>query len=331
MSPPVSVLRPTPSISCVMPAYNEARNLPQVLPEVLEALRALSPQVELIVVDDGSRDDTVAVVHALAQQAPEVVCLELSRNFGKEAAITAGLTATRGEVVLIMDADGQHPCRLLPQMLAHWRQGCDVVYAVRATRHDQSGLQARLTGVFYRLVNWGNRVQIPPNAGDFRLMGRPVVDALNALPERNRFMKGLYAWVGFRSTAIDYEPLARGQGVSRFGWKGSISLALTGIVTFSSAPLRMLALLGLLLALAAFGYGGWVVLDYFFWGIEVPGYATIVVSMMLLSGIQLLGIGIMAEYVGRIYDEVKQRPSFLVQRRSGGGLAPPAPGERAPW
>jgi hypothetical protein len=206
-----------------------------------------------------------------------------------------------------------------------------VVYAVRATRHDQSSLQARLTGVFYRLVNWGNRVQIPPNAGDFRLMGRPVVDALNALPERNRFMKGLYAWVGFKSTAIDYEPLARGQGVSRFGWKGSISLALTGIVTFSSAPLRMLALLGLLLAMAAFTYGGWVILDYFLWGIAVPGYATIVASMMLLSGIQLLGMGILAEYVGRIYDEVKQRPSFLVQRRSGAGLPPPsAPDEHAP-
>lgn len=331
MSPAAAALRPTPSISCVMPAYNEASNLSQVLPQVLQALRALAPRVELIVVDDGSRDDTVAVVQALARHAPEIVCLELSRNFGKEAAITAGLSATRGEVVLIMDADGQHPCSLLPEMLARWREGCDVVYAVRATRHDQSSLQARLTGVFYRLVNWGNRVQIPPNAGDFRLMGRPVVDALNALPERNRFMKGLYAWVGFKSTAIDYEPLARGQGVSRFGWKGSISLALTGIVTFSSAPLRMLALLGLLLAMAAFTYGGWVILDYFLWGIAVPGYATIVASMMLLSGIQLLGMGILAEYVGRIYDEVKQRPSFLVQRRSGAGLPPPsAPDEHAP-
>jgi len=195
-----------------------------------------------------------------------------------------------------------------------------VVYAVRVTRHDQSPLQARMTGWFYRFVNWGNRVNIPANAGDFRLMGRPVVEALKALPERNRFMKGLYAWVGYKSIAIDYEPQARLEGKSRFGWKGAISLAITGVVSFSSAPLRVLGLMGMLLALGAFGYGAWVVADYFIWGNAVPGYATIVTSMMLLSGIQLLGMGVLAEYVARIYDEVKQRPAFLVQRRLGEGL-----------
>jgi glycosyltransferase involved in cell wall biosynthesis len=326
MSPAAAALRPTPSISCVMPAYNEASNLSQVLPQVLQALRALAPRVELIVVDDGGAT-TVAVVQALARHAPEIVCLELSRNFGKEAAITAGLSATRGEVVLIMDADGQHPCSLLPEMLARWREGCDVVYAVRATRHDQSSLQARLTGVFYRLVNWGNRVQIPPNAGDFRLMGRPVVDALNALPERNRFMKGLYAWVGFKSTAIDYEPLARGQGVSRFGWKGSISLALTGIVTFSSAPLRMLALLGLLLAMAAFTYGGGDTgLRMGHCGAGLRHHRGQHDAAQRHSAV---GHGHSGEYVGRIYD--RSSASFLVQRRSGAGLPPPsAPDEHAP-
>lgn len=316
----IAVLRPVPSISLVVPAYNEARNLPAVVPAMVAALRDLSPDMELLLVDDGSRDDTARVIQGLCAQFPEVVGVQLSRNFGKEAALTAGLHHARGEVVCIMDADGQHPIALLPDMLRHWREGVDVVYAVRTTRNDQSAMQARFTHWFYRLVNWGSRVKIPPNAGDFRLMGRPVVEALKQLPERHRFMKGLYAWVGFRSMAIDYEPQERLEGQSRFGWKGAFSLAMTGVVAFSSMPLRMLGLLGMLLALLALGYGGWVVCEYLFLGIDVPGYATIVTSMMFLSGIQLLGLGVLAEYVARIYDEVKQRPAFLVQKRWGQGL-----------
>ncbi|MCJ0766034.1 glycosyltransferase family 2 protein [Variovorax terrae] len=314
----------TPSISCVMPAFNEARNLSRVVPETLAALAALSPRVELIVVDDGSRDDTAQVARALSQSHPQVVSLQLSRNFGKEAALTAGMEAAQGDVVILMDADGQHPLALLPDMLRTWRQGADVVYAVRSTRDDQSRLQAGLTGLFYKLVNWGNRVEIPAHAGDFRLMDRKVVAALNALPERNRFMKGLYAWVGFNSTAIDYEPLPRADGQTHYGLRGSFSLALTGMVAFSTAPLRLLTLLGLLLAFGALGYGAWVVGEYFIAGISVPGYATIVAGMMLLSGIQLLSIGVLAEYVGRIYEEVKRRPAYLVSQRSGLGLPPRA-------
>lgn len=310
----------TPSISCVMPAYNEARNLGTVLPDVLQALKALSPRVEVIVVNDGSRDDTAQVMHSLCERHPELVYLQLSRNFGKEPALTAGLDAARGEVVVIMDADGQHPTSFLAAMLAKWREGMDVVYAVRKTRDDQSGLQASLTGLFYKLVNLGNRVQIPAHAGDFRLMDRKVVEALKSLPERNRFMKGLYAWVGFSSTAIDYEPLPRAEGVTSFGFRGSLSLAITGMVAFSTAPLRLLTLLGLALSVMALGYGSWVVIDDLVWGIEVPGYATIVVGMMFLSGIQLLSIGILAEYVGRIYEEVKQRPAYLISEREGRGL-----------
>jgi glycosyltransferase involved in cell wall biosynthesis len=305
-----------------MPAYNEARNLGQVAPEVLAALQALSSQVELIVVDDGSRDDTTAVMQALCAQHADLVYLKLSRNFGKEAALTAGIDATRGDVVVMMDADGQHPSGLLADMLAKWRQGADVVYAVRKSRDDQSRLQAGLTNVFYSLVNWGNRVQIPPHAGDFRLMDRQVVEALKSLPERNRFMKGLYAWVGFNSTAIDYEPLARADGVTNFGFRGAMSLAITGIVAFSTAPLRMLTFVGLLLSAVALGYGAWVVGEYFITGIAVPGYATIVTGMMFFSGIQLLSIGILAEYVGRIYEEVKRRPAYLISQRKGTGLPP---------
>ncbi|MEP6965568.1 MAG: glycosyltransferase family 2 protein, partial [Polaromonas sp.] len=276
----------TPSISCVMPAFNEAASLAVVVPQTLAALRQLSPRTELIVIDDGSQDDTGRVMQGLCATHPGLVCLKLSRNFGKESALTAGLAAARGDVVVQMDADGQHPLSLLPEMLSKWQQGADVVYAVRKSRDDQSALQAGLIGLFYKLINWGNHIEIPANAGDFRLMDRKVVDALKAMPEHNRFMKGLYAWVGFNSTAIDYEPLPRADGLTRFGLGGSFSLALTGMVAFSTAPLRLLTWGGLLLAIVALGYGGWVVLEYFIWGITVPGYATLVVGMMFLSGIQ---------------------------------------------
>lgn len=322
----------TPTISCVIPAFNEARSLGALVPEILGTLKSLSPQVELIIVDDGSRDHTASVMQTLCATHPEVIYLKLSRNFGKEPALTAGIDAAQGEVVILMDGDGQHPASLVPDMLTKWRSGADVVYAVRKTRHDQSSLQIKLTGWFYKLVNLGNRVKIPANAGDFRLMDRKVVDALKSLPERNRFMKGLYAWVGYNSTAIDYEPLPRTDGKSNFGLWGSLSLAFTGILAFSIAPLRALTVTGFMLSMMALGYGLWVVGEYFITGIAVPGYATIVVGMMFFSGIQLLSIGILAEYVGRIYEEVKQRPNYLVSQRLGQGLplqlplAEPIPG-----
>lgn len=308
------------AISCVMPAYNEAGNLGQVVPHVLAALGQLSTRVELIIVDDGSRDATARVLADLCAAHPQLVALDLSRNFGKEAAITAGLEAARGEVLFIMDADGQHPANLLPEMLEKWKQGSDVVYAVRKTRHDQSWLHISFTGLFYKLINWRSRVNVPANAGDFRLMDRQVVQALIKLPERNRFMKGLYAWVGFQSTAIDYEPLPRAKGQSNYGFQGALSLALTGLLAFSVAPLRLVTYTGLFLALAALGYGAWEVVDYFWDGADIPGYATIVVGMMFLSGIQLMSIGVLAEYVGRIYEEVKQRPTYLLRSRRGVGL-----------
>lgn len=312
---------PAPSISCVVPAFNEARNLGAVLPAILSTLSCLSQQIEVIVVDDGSRDDTSKIMQALCAEHPELVYLKLSRNFGKEPALTAGIDAAGGDIVILIDADGQHPVSLLPDMFHKWQEGSDVVYAVRRTRNDQSGLQVKLTGLFYTLVNFGSRVKIPANAGDFRLMDRKVVNALKSLPERNRFMKGLYAWVGFNSTAIDYEPLARADGRSNFGLRGSLSLAMTGILAFSITPLRALTMLGLVLSALALGYGAWVVGEYFFTGIAVPGYATIVVGMMFFSGIQLLSIGVLSEYVGRIYEEVKQRPPYLISQRSGTGLA----------
>lgn len=311
----------TPTLSCVMPAYNEGKNLGTVVPQVLQALQALGSQVEIVLINDGSKDNTANVIRSLCEQHREVVGLDLSRNFGKEAALTAGIDAARGEVVVLMDSDGQHPVSLVAEMVQRWREGSDVVYAIRRTRDDQSALQAGLTGLFYQLINMGNRVKIPAHAGDFRLMDRRVVDALKQLPERNRFMKGLYAWVGFASTAIDYEPLPRAAGESSFGLRGSFALALTGVLAFSIAPLRALTLLGLSLATVALGYGAFVVAEYFLWGIDVPGYATLVVGLMFFSGIQLLSIGILSEYVGRIYEEVKQRPMYLISQRFGAGLA----------
>ena len=314
---PISPSRQAGSLSCVMPAFNEATSLPRVVPEVLPVMPPLALQIELIVVDDGSRDDSAAVLTALSIQYPQLVVLRLSRNFGKEAALTAGLQAARGDVVVLMDADGQHPVSLLPDMLQQWRQGADVVYAVRRTRTDQTRLHARLADGFYRLVNWGSRVQIPPDAGDFRLMDRRVVEALAALPERHRFMKGLYAWVGFHTTAIDYEPLPRQAGRSSFGLGGALRLGVTGLLAFSPTPLRLVGAAGLLLAVASLGYGAWVVVEYFWLGINVPGYATQTVGMLFLSGIQLMAIGVLSEYVARIYDEVKQRPLYLLADRLG--------------
>jgi polyisoprenyl-phosphate glycosyltransferase len=315
--PTLASQRVATTISCVMPAYNEAGNLGLVVPRVLSVLGQLSQRIELIIVNDGSRDATEQVLADLCAKHPQILALNLSRNFGKEPALTAGLEASSGEVVFILDADGQHPVDLLPEMLRKWEQGADVVYAVRKTRHDQSALHIAFTSVFYKLINWRSRVKIPANAGDFRLMGRNVVLALQQLPERNRFMKGLYAWVGFNSTAIDYEPL---DGQSNYGFRGALSLAVTGLLAFSVAPLRLVSYFGLFLSMAALGYGAWVVFDYFWFGADTPGYATIVVGMMFLSGIQLLSIGILAEYVGRIYEEVKQRPTYLLRSKNGKGL-----------
>jgi glycosyltransferase involved in cell wall biosynthesis len=311
-----------PSLSVVMPAYNEAESLPRVVPHVLEHLARLTSRLELILVDDGSHDDTAAVAAELCQRHPQVVLLQLSRNFGKEAALAAGLQATRGDVVVIMDADGQHPVELVDEMLRRWRDdGMDDIYAVRS-RHGQSWLYAWGVRLFYRVINWNMRFRVPTDAGDFRLLDRRVVRVLNALPERHRFTKGLYAWAGFKSVAIPYDPLARVAGKSNFGWRSSLAFGATGLLSFTAAPLRFFGLVGLALSLASIGYGAWVVFEHFYWGTRVRGYATIVTGIMFLSGVQLLSIGLLAEYVSRIYDEVKHRPLYWIAHRIGSGLAP---------
>ncbi len=311
-----------PAISCVMPAFNEAENLPIVLDEATRQLAELTERWEIIVVDDGSRDATPAAMRPWLLQ-PGVRYVRLSRNFGKEAALTAGIDRAGGEVVLLMDADGQHPASLLPRMLEAWQRGADMVCAARASRADESWRKRIGTRLFYRLVNSNPSVQIPVNAGDFRLMDRRVVDALKSLPERNRFMKGLYAWVGFRTEIIDYLPSERLSGRSSFSMKGLTRLAFTGVTAFTNLPLRLWSALGALVALFAFMLAVWIVIEYFVYGNNVPGWGPLVTGMAFFSGLQLLSIGILGEYVGRIFDEVKQRPVYIVGTEAGRGALTP--------
>jgi glycosyltransferase involved in cell wall biosynthesis len=307
-----------PSLSCIVPAYNEAAHLPTLLGALETALQALTPRWEVIVVDDGSRDDTAGALRPWLAR-PGVRYLGLSRNFGKEAALSAGLEHARGRVIVMIDADGQHPLELLPRMLQGWREGADAVVAVRDSRSDESWAKRLGTRLFYSIVNAGSPMPIPADAGDFRLMDRCVVDALLSLPERNRFLKGLYAWVGFRTAFIPYTPAPRAQGHSRFSPTRLVALALTGVTAFSTLPLRLWSGLGAAVALTAIAYGAFIVIEHLIYGNEVPGWPTVVVSLMFFSGVQLLSIGILGEYIGRIFTEVKRRPLYVLRERAGRG------------
>ena len=308
-----------PSLTVVIPCFNEAANLNRLLPRLQATLEALVPDWEVILVDDGSRDHTPELFEFWSGQ-PGFHAIQLSRNFGKEAALTAGLEAARCDVTVMMDADLQHSPDLIPAMVAQWQKGYDVVYAVREHRRDEGALKRVGTRWFYRLVNAGGHFQVPPDAGDFRLMDRAAVNALLALPERNRFMKGLYAWVGFDTTELSYVPEARGDGRSAFSLFRLIGLSIDGLTAFTTWPLRVASLMGLALALLAFGYGGYLVIDYLLNGHTIPGWTTIVVGLMLFSGIQLIGLGVLGEYVSRIFEEVKERPLYVVKHRAGRNL-----------
>ena len=309
---------PRPAISCVVPAFNEAANLGPLLGGLTEQLAALTDRWEVIVVDDGSGDATPAAMAPWLTR-PGVRYVRLSRNFGKEAALTAGIDRAAGDVVLLMDADLQHPASLVPEMVGAWVAGADMVCAARASRADESWLKRVGTAIFYRLVNSNSAVQIPVDAGDFRLMDRRVVDALKSLPERTRVRKGLYAWVGFNNVIIPYVPAERYAGTSSFSLRSLSKLAFTGVTAFTNAPLRLWSAVGVVIALCAIAFGFWIVIEYFVYGNNVPGWATLVTSMMLFSGVQLLSIGILGEYVGRIFDEVKQRPVYLIGSEAGRG------------
>ena len=305
--------RPGPTLlSCVVPAFNEATALPDMLRELSAHLAGLGQAFEIVMVDDGSADPTLAVARALQHELPLTV-VELSRNFGKEAALNAGLAYARGDAVVILDADGQHPVELLADMLNQWRSGAEQVVAVQAERPGSSWFYRQAVRGFYRLINRGSRFKVPANAGDFRLLDRKVVDVLLALPERTRFMKGLYAWAGFRTVLLPFVPRPRVAGASQFASRSLQLLAVDGITSFSYFPLRLVSWLGGFFALFAMGAAALFVTEYFVFGNDVPGWTTVVVLVSLLAGVQLVSLGIMGAYIARIFQESKQRPLYVVR------------------
>jgi polyisoprenyl-phosphate glycosyltransferase len=305
--------RPTaqPHITVMVPAYNEEKNIASTLQNIGSVLQKMSPHWDIVVVDDGSRDQTAQVVQTLID-IHHVTLVRFSRNFGKENAISAGLGFAKGDLVICMDADGQHASELMFTMLEKWREGYDMVYAVRQDREQESSFKLWGSRLFYRMMSSSSHIDIPRDAGDFRLMDRKVVDALCALPERNRFMKGIYAWVGYKSIGIPYTPLPRLHGESAYSKLKLIALAWTGITSFSVLPLRLASLTGVVLALIAFAYGAVVVIDALFFHESIPGWPTMIAGMMFFAGVQLLFIGVLGEYLARVYDEVKGRPPYIV-------------------
>lgn len=313
------------TLTCIIPSYNEAANLNVLLPALMAVAQTQAARYELIVVDDGSTDDTAATMGRWCERHPEIVYLQLSRNFGKEAAMTAGLEAARGDVVVCLDADLQHPPAMIPKMMARWRDGVEMVYAVREDRSDESRFKRWGTRLFYMLMRTPGGLRVPENAGDFRLMDRIVVDALLAMPERDRFMKGLFAWVGFRSEPLPYSPDLRLHGKSSFRPWRLMRFALDGLTAFTTWPLRLLSVLGIFISLLSFSYGTYVVISNLLYGDPVQGWATLVTIMLFFAGVNLVSLGVVGEYVARIFGEVKQRPVYLLRQRQGEGLTPAAP------
>ena len=303
-------------VTCVIPCLNEAENLRVLLPLLRVRLSALCTSWEIIVADDGSTDGTEELM-AQWTQHEGFRYVQLSRNFGKEAALSAGLEAASGNAVICLDADLQHPPALIEQMLARWAAGAEMVYAVRETRDDESWFKRSGARWFYKLLSSARGVEVPAHAGDFRLMDRSVVDALIALPERTRFMKGLYAWVGFKGEALPYTPDERMHGDSRFSSLRLFRLALDGLTAFTTWPLRLVSLVGVAFALLAMSYALYLVGDYFLSGNAVSGWTTIVTAVLFFAGVNLISLGVVGEYVARIFDEVKGRPLYVVRRRQG--------------
>jgi glycosyltransferase involved in cell wall biosynthesis len=305
-------------VSVVVPFYNEAGGVEPFFAELGAALGQLPAyRFEIVCVDDGSSDATLAELVAIAGRDARVRVLELSRNFGKEAALTAGIDAARGDAVIAIDADLQDPPELIARLIEPWSAGADVVLARRTDRSSDSFLKRTSAGMFYRIHNRLSSVQIPDNVGDFRLLDRRVVDALKTLPERQRFMKGLFAWIGFKTVAVDYARRSRSSGASKFsGWR-LWNFALEGITSFSTVPLRVWTYVGALGALATFLYALFIIARVLLLGIDVPGYASLLVAILFLGSLQLLSVGVLGEYIGRVYLETKQRPVYLVRREFG--------------
>lgn len=303
-------------LSIVVPCYNEAGGIAAFWERLTKAVMPLGVTWEAIFVNDGSSDATLEAISSLGSETGALQIIDFSRNFGKEAAITAGLDHARGAAVIVIDADLQHPPETIPEMVALWSRGTEVVLCKRANRDTESPLRAIMSGMFYKLASRLFEVEIPRDVGDFRLMDRVVVDALGRLRENQRFMKGLFAWIGFRSETITFTVEQRAHGSTKFRFWKLLSFAVDGITSFSTAPLRLWFYLGIILSLLAVGYGLTITLNALFFGNQVAGYPSIVALVTLLGGLQLVGLGMLGEYVGRTYKEVKFRPLYVIRKAS---------------
>ncbi len=306
-------------VSAVVPVYNEEASLHELHRRLTAALSSLGASYEVVLVDDGSRDRSPELMAELCRRDPHVRAITFSRNFGHQAALAAGLKHASGRAVVVMDADLQDPPELLEQLLGRWREGYDVVYAQRTNRGREPLLKRLFAYGYYRTLRRLSPVEIPPDTGDFCLMDRRVVDLLNQMPERNRFVRGLRAWVGFRQTAVRFERPERYAGEVKYTFRKSLALAVNGIVSFSKVPLRVATYLGLLVSFASFLLAVWYVVQKLTGAPVVRGWASTVVIVLFLGGVQLLTIGIIGEYISRIYDEVKQRPIYIVREMLGFG------------
>lgn len=302
--------------SVVIPVFNEEDNLELLHRRLSKVLQHSCEDYEIILVDDGSRDNSLQVIMRLRKSNPRVKVISFSRNFGHQMAITAGIDYSSGDAVIVMDADLQDPPEVVPQLIEKWREGYDTVYAIRESRKDPI-LKRAIAFVFYRLFNRISEVDVPVDAGDFRLMSRRVVDILRTMPERNRYLRGLASWVGFSQASISYARDERSRGERKYTVWQSARLAVDGITSFSHFPLRFVTQLGLAVSLAGFLYGAIIIILGLFFGRVVPGWTTLMAAVIFLGGIQLIVIGVVGEYIGRIYVEVQRRPLYLIKQKIG--------------
>jgi polyisoprenyl-phosphate glycosyltransferase len=318
-------------ISIVIPVLNEAGNLDALIARVSSVLGQFPERWEIVFVDDGSTDGTLAKLREHHARDARITAISFSRNFGKELAIAAGLSYVRGDAAIIMDADLQHPPEVALKFVEKWHEGFDIVYGDRLDRHTEGMFRKLYANLFYRLFNFLSRSDIPSGAGDFRLLDRKAIDAMNRIKETSRFNKGLYSWIGFKSVGIPYQVADRAGGVTKWSFRKLIRFALDGLTSFSTLPLRVWSLLGLAISLMAIAYATVILVRTLVYGADTPGFPSIIVSVMLLAGVQLISLGVLGEYLGRVYEEVKARPLFLVAEEVGIAKAktPEAAGARS--
>jgi len=307
----------SPKLSVIVPVYNESANIGPLCERLFPVLNRIGLTWEVVFIDDGSRDDTLEVIRALSRKEPRIGAVSFSRNFGKEIAIAAGLDHAQGSAVVIMDADLQHPPEMIETFVERWREGYDMVYGQRTDRSDETRVKRSFAHLFYRLFSRFGEIGLPEGAGDFRLIDRKGVDVLRTLGERARFSKGLYAWIGFKGTGVPFVVEERRFGTSKWSFRKLFRFAFDGIAAFSTVPLRIWTYLGFLISFLSIAAAIYFLIRTILFGTDLPGFPSLIVSIMFFSGIQLMSLGIIGEYVGRIFAEVKRRPLYVVAERVG--------------